>query len=322
MRTDVNSKGVTYPGQFGMFMGLTGIGVIAGSFLSAGIWIMMTHESMQSMASNMLNAKYYNATMMVQVVSSVLIFFLPVYIFAIICYYKPAAFIGFNLNITGRQVALICGILILTFPLAGAIAELNKILPIPAELAAKFKKMEDARKSEESALIQINSVYRYLISLLVIAFLPALVEETFFRGGLQNILTRWIKNPWMAIIITAILFSLIHISYYGFLVRFALGVILGAIFYLTGNIWLNILFHFLFNGLQVTALYAYNGKNVADKPDIDNGFPLWIGLVALMGIVFLFEKLIKNSPVALLDEDEYDDDTERFDDYNNTPNRL
>ncbi len=37
--------------------------------------------------------------------------------------------------------------------------------------------------------------------------LPGLFEEVCFRAGIQNILTRWFKGPWLAIILTAIIFS-------------------------------------------------------------------------------------------------------------------
>ena len=50
----------------------------------------------------------------------------------------------------------------------------------------------------------------------------------------------------------------------------ALGIILGLIYYYSESIWLNVLFHFLFNGIQVTVLYesvssAYAlNKKIAD----------------------------------------------------------
>jgi uncharacterized protein len=202
---------------------------------------------------------------------------------------------GFNSSINYRQLLIVLGILILTFPLSGALAELNKIIPIPKDWELKFKAMEAAREAQEAALININSFSKYIISLIVIGLLPGIFEEVCFRGGLQNILVRWLKNPWAAILLTAILFSVIHISYYGFLVRFALGVVLGLIFYYTGNLWLSILFHFLYNGLQVTALYFVTMSGNKATKDIEENFPIWAGLIALVLIVYAFIKLKENS---------------------------
>ena len=120
-------------------------------------------------------------------------------------------------------------------------------------------------------------------------------EETFFRAGMQNLLTRRFKGPWISIIITSIIFSLIHLSYYGFIVRFALGVVLGLIFYYSGSLWLSILFHFLFNGIQVTVLYFITATGMKNKPDIEGNFPFWSGIFALLLLVYLFMLFMKIS---------------------------
>lgn len=170
--------------------------------------------------------------------------------------------------------------------------------------------MEDARAAQEAALININSFPKYVISLIVIGLLPGLFEEVCFRAGLQNILTRWFKIPWLAIILTAILFSVIHISYYGFLVRFALGIILGLIFYYSGSIWLSVLFHFLYNGLQVTVMYMFNLSGTKNPKDIEESFPIWAGIVALLVLIYLFARFrqISLAQKAKLAEDDFPED--------------
>ncbi|MEP6597351.1 MAG: CPBP family intramembrane glutamic endopeptidase [Ginsengibacter sp.] len=281
----------SYSSQLAIFIGLTGGGVIISVILAGIIWLMMVGGTFPSKVDDMLQPKYFNVNMVLQGVSTFFIFFFPAFLFAAICYRRPSKFLGFNLHINYKQFILIIGILVLTFPLAGALGELNKSLPIPQSWALKFKAMETAREAQEAALIQINSLPRYLLSLLMIALLPALFEETFFRGGMQNFLTRWFKGPWPAIILTSIIFSLIHLSYYGFIVRFILGIILGLIFYYSGSLWLSILFHFLFNGAQVTALYVMNlSGGVKEVKDMDKGFPAWVGIIALVLLIYLFKR--------------------------------
>ena len=310
MTIDRNSKNISFPAQLGILLGLIGAGLIIGSLISAVAWLMMTGRPILAMADDMLKPQYYNAVMVIQAISTFFMFFVPVYFFALICYRKPAKFMGFNTNINYKQIFLLLGILILTFPLSGALAELNKIIPISQQWAAKFKAMEDSRAAQEAALININSFPRYIISLIVIGLLPGLFEEVCFRAGLQNILTRWFKGPWLAIILTAIIFSLIHISYYGFLVRFALGIILGALFYYSGSIWLSVLFHFLYNGLQVTVLYTFTISGTKNQKDIEENFPIWAGVVALVFIIYLFIKFRENSlsQKAKIVEDDFPED--------------
>lgn len=321
MMPDHNTKNVSYPSQLAIFLGLTAGGIFIGSMASLAVWNIMTGQPFPVRAEDILQPKFYNVNMVLQVVSTFFIFFMPAHFFAMICYRKPYEYLGYDLRFSSKQVLLVVGILILTFPLAGALGNLNNILPLPKEWIVKFKAMEAARAAEEAALIQITSFSKYIISLLVIALLPAIFEETFFRGGMQNLFSRWFKNPWLAIIFTSIIFSLVHLSYYGFLVRFALGVVLGLIFYYSGKLWLNILLHFLFNGVQVTALYVMTMKGVKDKGDIENNFPLWMGIIALCFLIYLFKIFKQTSALQQAKYIEHDDEA-GYDFNNHTANNL
>ncbi len=174
-----NSKNVKYPSQLAIFMALTGGGLIIGSLASVAIWTMMTGEPFPLKPEDILQPKYYQVNMVLQAVTTFLIFFVPAHFFAAICYRKPFTYLGFNFRFDYKHVLLLIGILILTFPLSGALATLNKIIPISEAWAAKFKAMELAREAQEAALININSFSRYIISLIVIALLPAIFEEIF-----------------------------------------------------------------------------------------------------------------------------------------------
>ena len=314
MTIDRNSKNFSYPAQFGILLGLIGTGILIGFFISVITWLLMTGRPLLSMETDMLKPQYYSAVMTIQVLSTFLMFFLPAIFFSIICYKKPAKFLGFNININIKQVMILLGILMLTFPLSGALAELNKIIPLPNNWTAYFKLKEDTRAAEEGAFININSFPRYMISLIVIGFFPGLFEEIAFRAGLQNILAKWFRAPVLAIVLTAILFSLVHISYYGFLVRLALGIILGFIFYISGNIWLSVLFHFLYNGIQVTSLYFYTLSGSKDQKEIEDTFPAWAGIIAVLLIVFLFREFKK---ISLLQKQKLPDDDFPKDDFQN-----
>jgi membrane protease YdiL (CAAX protease family) len=292
---DSNSKNFNYPAQFGLLIGLTGTGLIIGNLLSFLTWMVMTGRPVTDIATHMFDPGNFYTIMIMQVVATCFMFLLPVMVLARIAYRKPGRFLGMNSNFNLRQVLIILIILVLTFPLSGVLAEINQMLPIPNTWAVHFKEMEAQRTQQESAMIQISTFPRYLISMIIIALLPGLFEEMGFRAGLQNVLTRWFKGPVIAILLTSILFSAAHFSYYGFLVRVALGVILGLIFYFSGNLWLGVLFHFLYNGLQVTALYLYTASGSKGSKDIEQNFPLWTGVVALFLIIVLLDYFRKIS---------------------------
>ena len=164
----------------------------------------------------------------------------------------------------------------------------NSHLPIPTAWKAAFDRMENEYNSGVESIISLNNFTDYLFALFMLAVVPAVCEETLFRGGLQNFLTRSTKMPWLSIIIVSILFSLAHWSYYGFLSRLFLGIMLGLLYQYSGKIWLNILGHFLNNGIAITVLYisTLNGKPLQEAMN-ENSDNFW-GILALPIVVALF----------------------------------
>ena len=287
---DRNSIKFSFPRQLGTLLMLIGGGIIAGALVSVLVWTMMTGQSPTNLEKDMANPDYYYAVIMLQAVSTFFIFFLPSWIFAMICYSKPARFTGLQTRFNIKQIVWVILILALTFPLSGALSEMAKVIPLPKDWKAKFDAMETAREAQEAILIKINSLSKYIISMALIGILPAVFEELLFRGVIQNVLTKWFKGPWAAILVTAFIFSIIHMSFYGFFVRFALGIILGLVFYYSGSLWLAIIFHFLYNGIQVTALYIFNMGDNPNVKDVEGNFPIWAGVVALVFLIYALKR--------------------------------
>jgi membrane protease YdiL (CAAX protease family) len=195
--------------------------------------------------------------------------------------------IGFQGKINWKQVGLVLAIMFVAVIVSGFLSYVNEMIPITESLKLKFEKMEADYNKQVEAIIGLNNAGEYILALIIMAFLPALCEETLFRGGLQNFLTRWTKMPWLSIIIVSILFSLAHFSFYGFLSRFFLGAVLGLLYQYSGKIWLNILAHFFNNAFAVTALYIYKlqGKSLEDAIN-DKSSTFW-GILALPIVIVL-----------------------------------
>ena len=311
-----NSTNFSFPRQLGILLMLIGGGIIAASLASVAVWLMMTGKSLSTLQTDMANPDYYYAIIVLQALSTFFIFFLPSWIFSMVCYRNAAKFTGFYTRFNLKQIVWVAVILALTFPLSGALSEIARTMPLPKDWKAKFDAMETAREAQEAILIKIDSLSKYIISMALIAILPAIFEEILFRGVLQNVLTKWFKGPWAAILITAFIFSIIHMSFYGFFVRFALGIILGLVFYYSGSLWLAIIFHFLYNGLQVTALYFLQlGENPGIK-DVEGNFPLWTGALAL---IFLIYALKRFKSISWKEQDVFEykdvDDPDNFQDW-------
>lgn len=294
------TKRFNYWGQLGILTGLTGAGLIIGSFasfvpLAAKIDLSALFDgTLEKKIEALLipeNSGIFRAS---QSIAAIFLFMIPVLLYARICHVKAGMHLGFRKNITPLQVVLAIFIMLACAPVADLLEQLTAMLPWSSKTLLKFKAAEDAFNKQILVIARMNGAKDYLISLFVIALLPALTEELLFRGAIQNLLSRWFKKPVLAIVITAAIFSAVHFSYFGFLSRFALGFALGWMYYRTGNLWLSIIGHFVTNALAATALYLGNGpgKNMLPAKG-DEHFPILLGLVSIsatIGLMIAFEK--------------------------------
>jgi membrane protease YdiL (CAAX protease family) len=94
-----------------------------------------------------------------------------------------------------------------------------------------------------------------LVNLIAAAIVPAFMEELLFRG----ILFRWIEEfggSWVALVITSALFGLAHILnpnatwFSSFAIAIEAGVLLGAAYMLTRNLWMPMGLHAAWNFTQ------------------------------------------------------------------------
>jgi len=264
---------------------------VVSALISVLIWVLMTGKAVTSLQTDLLKPENLSAFMVIQVVSTVFMFFLPAYITAHFRQGRPMEQLGFRASFKARKLFISVAIMLSVLPLVGFLAEINEWIPISPSLKKIFDSMESDYMEQIKKIAVFKSPTDYMIALLVIALTPAVVEETFFRGSMQQIFRRWFVHPWLVITITSFIFSAIHFSWYGFLPRVALGMMLGGIFYYTGNLWYSIAAHFFNNALMVTVLY---GQTLQGKPidtEVGNAAPWWAGLISLIIVIYLFRYL-------------------------------
>jgi hypothetical protein len=107
-------------------------------------------------------------------------------------------------------------------------------------------------------------------------------------------------NKHIAVWLTAILFSAIHLQFFGFIPRMLLGAVLGYLYLFTNNLWVPIIAHTVNNGFAV--VMAYVTGDMASDPLTKNGdepisLVLILSSVALIVIqlVFLQKSQSKNN---------------------------
>lgn len=97
-----------------------------------------------------------------------------------------------------------------------------------------------------------------LFAWIALALVPACTEEILFRGMVQPLLTDLLPPKYRKqtpLLITALLFSLLHFSPIGFVSRFALGYALSLLAHDTRGLRIPILLHLSNNTLALLTLY-------------------------------------------------------------------
>ena len=158
---------------------------------------------------------------------------------------------GFTRRISRQSILLVIALMILIIPLISFILEWNMKIEFPQWLS-------DFNTNSEPILIaflNMNNPVDLIVNLIIMAIIPAIGEELFFRGFLQKSLISITKNQHIAVLITSFLFSVIHFHLDGFFPRFMLGILLGYMFLWSGSLWIPILAHFTNNAIAVIISY-------------------------------------------------------------------
>jgi len=204
---------------------------------------------------------------------------------------------------------LLSGLVIITImPANSWLIEWNATFNFPDFLEGferQAKETEERLKVLTQYLTQFNSVGAMLFGVLIVAVIPAIGEELVFRGVLQQELIRWAKNPHVGIWVAAFVFGAIHMQFYGFFPRMALGVVLGYLYYWSGNIWVPILGHFMNNGFTVFVLYLQQRGTVEIDIESTDATTWPLSLLSLFisaAILYVLRNAFRQLPPAPLAE--------------------
>ncbi len=182
----------------------------------------------------------------------------------------------------------------LALPAVNWLKSLNDMVVLPHFMSGVelwMQQMEHQSELLTEKFLSVSSYSALALNLLVMAAIPALGEELFFRGILQTVLGEKL-NRHLAVWITAFIFSAIHLQFYGFLPRFLLGAALGYLFLFSGSIWASIVAHFINNALAVLLFFlTFNGYLTFDMDALGTQNTWWLGFLSLTLVCLLFYRL-------------------------------
>ena len=270
-------------------------GLIVGQFVAillvSQLYNVSVFEVMEMVTNISEYPEYKIAIYLLQGISAVFAFVLAPWFFLRFIEKKQPGVLNPNKHIEFLPVFLAILISIIFMAANFKFAEWNAQMVLPEFL----KGLEDWMRMQEDKLAEatiflttINTPVEFIIAMIVIAVIPAIGEELLFRGLIQNQLFSWTKNAHWAIWITGILFSAIHVQFYGFVPRMLLGVLFGYMYLWSGNLLYPMLAHFANNGFQIIMLYLYSSKITEFNIDSTETVPWSIFLsAALITIVLI-----------------------------------
>ncbi len=159
-----------------------------------------------------------------------------------------------------------------------------------------------------------STPFEYIRLMLIVSLLAGICEEVFFRGFILRGYEKLGQGK--AILISGILFGLFHYNLYNLLGATVLGLVFGALVWVTNSLYAGIIGHIMNNALAITLGYVFNllaGVLPAEEMELAEvtlGDSLLVsliffGVLAVVGMVisyYLYNKL--KSLTVVVDNDQ------------------
>lgn len=254
-----------------------------------------------------MKAQETSVLQLIQVFTSIGPFLLPAVIMVLLCCEGPLrSNLMMSKRFSWRSLAICIAIIIVSVPFVSWLEDVNLHMRLPDCMSAIetwMREREDAASELLKKFTDSSDVFVFIINILTLALLPGICEEMYFRVGVQTRLfcdkTR-IQGYW-AVILTAVLFSAIHLQFFGFLPRMVLGAILGIMLLLTGNVWYSVAAHFFNNTIALTIAYIEaHGEKVEQPQWIESWWAALLSAAAVVAMLVLLDRVEKKSKNSLI----------------------
>ena len=227
-----------------------------------------------------------------QTVQAIGLFIVPPLILGYLFHGKPLHYLYLDKPFTSPTFLLVIVLMFAMAPFINFLGVWNSNMHLPEWMGGIERWMrnteDDAARLTE-AFLDVKTLPGLAFNIFMIAFLPAVGEELLFRGVIQKIFTRMTSNTHWGIWISAILFSAMHLQFYGFVPRVLLGALFGYLLVWSGSMWLPVLGHFLNNALAVVAMFFVNNGLI--NPDVEEfgstSDSYYAAIISLAVVLFL-----------------------------------
>ena len=236
-----------------------------------------------------------NTLKWIQLLQTITLFLLPSLMIAYLGAKAPFSWLQLDKKADWKVFLWAVGIMLVALPAINLLAQWNQQMVLPTWLSGLEEWMKNKEAEAEwltKQFMSATTVSALLVNLFLMAVLPAVSEEITFRGVLMKLFkvrgerleVRGESIPHLAIWCSAILFSAIHMQFYGFVPRMLMGALFGYMLVWTGSLWVPILMHFTNNAMAVL-LYFVSLRAGWDMEKVDaigTNDTLWLGVVSMI----------------------------------------
>ncbi len=233
--------------------------------LLTGLWIFnIGMGEVPTLIDNLDEPNTINFLKYIQTISSIGLFAVPSLIIASMMGKRTGEYLELDRFPAYSVIILASLIMVLSLPLNNLLSFWNSQLQLPSGLSSVqeyFENKEEQGGELMKSFLDNPSKTALIINLFVIAVVPSFAEELFFRGILQKLFINWTKNVHIGILITGLVFGLLHFQFLSAVPRIFQGIIIGYLFYWTKSLWIPIIAHLVNNSFAVLFyFYYYKGK--------------------------------------------------------------
>jgi membrane protease YdiL (CAAX protease family) len=236
-----------------------------------------------------------------QAVQHISLFIVPVLVWSFLNEGTVTGYTGMNRFPRTDHIILVIFLSMAIIPVNSYTGYLNSQVSLPYWLRGVEEWIITREKTAMhliSELMRSDNLAGLIINLVIIAFLPAVGEELFFRGMIQKIFVRLIRSSHFAVILTAFIFSFIHFQFYGFIPRLILGLVYGYLFLWSGSVWLPAIAHFINNAIPVILSYFYGWEVVVEtttEVSVEKTVIPFVSIILVVFLMFFFKNSLKEN---------------------------
>ncbi|MBU1680594.1 MAG: CPBP family intramembrane metalloprotease [Bacteroidetes bacterium] len=244
-----------------------------------------------------------NAVRLLTMCGQILLILAPALMLAKLVYENVSAVIRFKLP-SLKEIAVFSAGMFILIPLMQNFLYIQNYLihhlALHYESVASVKFVMDnlyklITKTYLELLTATNAVELILI-VFVVAIVPSICEEVFFRGFIQKSFELK-SQPFIAAFITAAFFGLYHFNPYGLIALIILGTYFGFAAYMSNSIAVPIFLHFLNNAVAIAAFYFYGSDDFLETNiiEIEHVGEQFISFLILSSVFAIFIVFITNN---------------------------